>query len=335
MATQNIAVPTGEGAGIFAALATHILENHGPEIGDAVINKNFVLAYLRKKAESVEVGGLDFAEPVLTTANSNFAHRSHYTDIPATIQDPTREFKFDPVSLTGSIVLNKKHELMNQGRHAIKKLMNTLKLQAETTIDNTINTAMWAASPTANVDPESIRSLVSATPTTGTIGGISRVGNTYAQNKVYTTAVTTIGGAAGLAAMHGFRATLGGDAKTAPDFAVTTSVIWGLLVGYIDTLRRLQSDEQMTKLGVEQFYVTPGCLLGYDGNGGTGECPSNYLYFLNSKHLFFKVLEGSLFKFEPFSYKGNNLNLTSLFYMFYNLTTNLPSSMGVMTNITG
>ncbi|HYE75521.1 MAG TPA: phage major capsid protein, partial [Blastocatellia bacterium] len=279
MATQNIAIPTGENASILAMLANHIFENHNKEMGDAVINKNFVLAYLNKKAERVEVGGLDFAEPVLTTANSNFAFRNKYSAIDANQQDPTREFRFDPVTLSGTIVINRIHELMNTGKSQIRKLAMTYKQQAETTASNLLNAAMWDSSPTANIEPESLISLISTTPTTGTIGGITRVGNAYAQNKVHSATVSSVGSAAGLAVVHKFRAQLGGDARTIPDFAVTTATIWGLLLGFMDNNRRLMADEQLTKLGVENFYISPSCLLGYDGDAGlatdgtTAGCP--------------------------------------------------------------
>lgn len=339
MASQNIAIPTGENASILASLATHIFENHGAEIGDAVIGKNFGLTWMRQKAESEESGGLDFAEPVMISENSNFAFRDHYSTIPADQQDPMREFKFDPVTLTGVVVINKKHELMNTGKAQIKKLMTTLKAQAESSIYNIMSRALWNASPVANVEPESIRSLVTTTPTAGTIGGITRAGNAYAQNLAYTTAITSIGSAAGLAALHRQRVKLAGSAKELPDFAITTTTIWSNLNAYIDTLRRPSSNEQMVKLGFENFYIG-STLLGYDGDGGTptiggGECPANSLYLLNSKHLFFKVLQGGNMHFDPFSAKDNSLNITSVFYMFYNMTTNLPGSLGVLSNITG
>ena len=341
MASQNIAIPTGENASILAMLATQIFENHNVEMGDAIINKNFVLAYLKDKAESVEVGGLDFAEPVLSSANTNIDFRSKYATIPADQQDPTREFKFDPICLTGTIVINKVHELMNMGRAQIKKLALTYKQQAETTVANKVNSALWTASPTANIEPESVPSLVSATPTVGTIGGISRA-NAYAQNKVYTTTIASIGAAAGLAAIHTFRAKLGGDAKTAPDFAVTTATLYGNLFGFMDNNRRLRSDEKMTKLGFDTFYIG-SALLGYDGDAGAaaggdtslGGCPANYMYLLNSKHLFYKILEGGNTVFEPFTRKDNSLNSTSVFYHIYQLTTNQPNALGVLTAITG
>lgn len=340
MATQNIAIPTMENASLIQTLASHIFENHNKEMGDAVINKNFVLSFLKRKAERIEVGGLDFAEPVLHSVNTNMAFRNRYSQISADYQDPTREFRFDPCTLSGTIPINRIHELMNSGKHQIRKFVMTLKQQAESTASNLINSATWAASPVANIEPESIPSLVSTTPTTGTIGGVSRSGNLYAQNKLYSTTVSSIGSSAGLAALHSFRAILGGDAGTTPDFAVTTATLWGNLMGYLDNNRRARANEEMEKLGFDTVIIG-GATLSYDGDAGlagdgsSNACPANRFYYLNSRHLFYKVLQDGNMVFEPFSRKDNSLNSTSVFHHTYNLTTNLPSAHGVMSSVTG
>lgn len=332
MATQNIAVPTGETQSFLESLATEVFENHGAEIGDAAINKNFALAWLREHAEKVEVGGLDFVEPVRINENSNFGHRSHYSDIPDNVQTPNNALRFDQVTLSGSIVLNKKHELMAKGKHEIRSIMKDLREQADSTISNTLNTAMWDSSPTANIEPESIRSIVPDDPTTGTLGGANRATATWARSRVSSTAISDIGSEAGITALHTFRIMMRGGAKSSPDFALTTATLYASLFGFMDANRRVMSNEKMTKLGFDNFMIG-SATLGHDGDGGTGECPASHFYWLNSKHLFFKVLEGSLFKFEPFRMRGKNLNSSSIFYMFYNLTTNLPGSMGVHTNV--
>ena len=312
---------------LLESLATHIFENHGEEIGNDAINKNFTMAMLdRKGSKKVVEGGLDFAEPILIGENSNFDFRSHYSDVDANHQDPTREFKFDPKTLSGTIVLNTLHDAMNQGKLAIKKWMKTLRMQADTTIENKINGSFWTASP-SSVQPESLQSIISATPTTGSLGGITRAGNSYAQNGAYTTAIADIGSEAGLATLHSERANMGGDANTNPDIAVTTPTLWGGLFGYMDSLRRVRADEQVVKLGFDNFMVGTAT-LGYDSL-----CPSGYFYYINSKHLFLKILKKGNFVFEPFSRKKDNLNSTSLFYLFYNLTTNLPSAHKVFTNV--
>ena len=343
MATQNIAIPTGDGNTLLQTLATHIFENFNKEMGDAIINKNFVLAFLKSKAEREEVGGLDFAEPVMYQANSNFGFDNKFAIIPANYQTPTQAFRFDPVVLRGLVVINKVHELQNQGKSEIVNFIMTLKKQAESTVANKINAATWNASPVANVDPESLRSLFPVTNTTGSIGGIDRATYTWARNKVNSTTISTIGGSAGVAALSTFWAQLAGAAGDLPDFAVTTATLWGNLVGYLVNLRRLTSSENMAKLSLKTIEVLPGCELGYDGDGGSAfggdtslaGCPANQFYFLNSNHLFYKVLKGGNMKFEGFSKKDNSLNDTSIFYHVYNLTTNLPGANGLFSAITG
>lgn len=334
MATQNIAINTGESAGFLLGLASHIFEVHGEEIGNAATTKNFISAYLKTKGSVTTEGGLDIAEPVLISTNGNFAMRDKYSQIAANIADPVREFRFDWVQQTGSIAINEVHKLQNMGKAQIKKLLETYKMQAETTIANIRNASFWKASPVANLDSESLQSIVSTTPTSGSLGGISRA-NTYAQNKVSNTTISSIGSAAGLALIHAMRITLGGDAKTIPDFAVTTPSLYANLQAFLDTLRQRYMDETMGQLGFDTIKIGPQTTLGFDGNGVDEGCPANRLYFLNSKHLFFRRLSGGMDRFTPFEFRDNSWNATSLFLDVFNLTTNLPSSMGVFTAITG
>lgn len=308
-------------------LANHIFKDYGAEMGSAIIAKNFLYAILDKKGKKMTAGGLDFTETVITTENTNFGYRSHVSDIPANLQDPTKTLSFEPLSLTGTLVINEKHKRMNQGKAQIRNLLKTLQQQANETIENLFNRQAWDTAPTSGIEPESVPSLVSATPTTGTIGGVSRVTNTWARNRLYSTAISDIGSEAGLATLHSERFQLGGAINDTPDVAITTPTLFGGLYGYMDNKRQLTSDEQMVKLGFENFRLG-SALVSYDS-----QCPSSYFYYLNTKHLFLKFLEGAEWVFEPFSRKGNNLNSTSVFYTFYNLTTNLPSAHEVFTNV--
>jgi len=342
--TSNIPIPipSAEGSTLLATLATQMFENYNKEMGDAIINKNFALAWLKSKAEREEVGGLDFAEPVMKSVNSNFGFRDKFAIIPSAYQVPTDALRFAPTVLSGVIPINKVHELQNQGKHQIMNFLDTLQKQAVSTVSNIVSGAQWNSSPVTDVDPESFLSLVSDTPTTGSIGGVSRVSNVWARNKVNSTTVSSVGSAAGVAALFSFYAQLGGAANDTPDFSVTTTTIYGNIMGFFaGTNRRLTQDANMTKIGIKSMELMPGCELGYDGDAGlandgtTPACPSNNLFYLNSNPLFYKSLEGGNTKFDPFTQKDNSINKTSVFYHIYNLTTNLPSANGRMTAITG
>ena len=100
----------------------------------------------------------------------------------------------------------------------------------------------------------------------------------------------------------------------------------------MDANRRVRANERLGKVGFDTFIIGTAD-LSYDGDGGTDECPSGNFYYLNSDHLFYKILSKGNFVFEPFSRKDNSLNTTSVFYLFANLTTNLPSTLGVANSV--
>lgn len=311
---------------VFETLADHIFKNHGKEIGNAAENKNFAIAVLKKKGKRIEAGGLDFTETVLTSENSNIGWRSAYATIDANYQSPTKSLSFEPKVMSGTIVINDLHKAMNRGEYAIKPFLKTLTTQAETTIGNIWNTSLWTASPGA-LEPESIRSICPDDPTTGSIGGQSRVTNTWARSITYTTAISDAGSEAGITALHNVRFQLGGGAQVVPDIAITTREIFAGIWGYLDSLRRLRADEDMVKLGFDAIYFGTA-LLSWDAGA-----PASHFYYVNSNHTFLKVLSELDYKFEPFSKKDNSMNSTSIFKHACNLTTNLPAANGVATNV--
>lgn len=318
---------TAQSDTLIETLASHIFKDYGKEIGNNIIDKNFLLKVLDKKNKVMVVGGLDFTETVMTSENTNFAFRDAKSEITANLQDPTRTLSFEPMTLTGTIVINEKHKAMNNGKAAIRSLLKTLQEQADATVENTVSDAIWDASPTTGIDPDSVPTLVSATPTTGSIGGVSRVTNTWARNGIYSTAISDIGSEAGVTTLHAERINLAGGISELPDVAVTTGTLFSGLYGYLDNKRQLRAEEQMVKLGLENLYLGTA-LLGFDP-----KCPAGYFYYLNSKHLFYKILDKMNYVFEPFSRKDNSLNSTSIFYLGMNLTTNLPGANKVFTNV--
>lgn len=318
---------TAQSDSLIETLASHIFKDYGKELGNNIIDKNFLLKILEKKSKVNVVGGLDFTETVMTSENTNFAFRDAKAEIASALQDPTRTLAFEPMTLTGTIVINEKHKAMNSGKAAIRSLLKTLQEQADTTVENVVSDAMWDASPTSGVDPDSILTLVSATPTTGSIGGVSRVTNTWARNAAYTTAISDIGSEAGITTLHAERINLAGPISSLPDIAVTTGTLFSGLWGYMDGKRQVKADEQMVKLGFDNFYLG-SALLGFDP-----KCPAGYFYYLNSKNLNFKILDKMNYVFEPFSRKDNSLNSTSIFYLGMNMTTNLPGANKVFTSV--
>lgn len=322
------------------ALVLHTLPDFG-EHGDGIINNNFLLSYLKeKKRLKVVDGGLEFWKGVLTRENSNFKWQAHDADMSANLQDPNKRLRFDIMTFTGSIVINKKHEAMNKGRAMIKSYAQTLRDQAEATIPNAFNAAFWKSSPTAGLEPESIPSLISTTPTTGTIGGLSRVGDKSLQNGLYSTAITDIGSEAGISALKRLIIRQAVNSNDLCDLVIMGDTNYAGLVGYLNTLARYQADKRMAELDFETIKMGK-TVIGFEvatvtGNSGyTDSINASYMYGLNSKHMNFEVLKDGNFMWNPdgFERVGRSLNRALYFWVFCNLTTNLPRAHFVATSV--
>src|SRR3990167_1720386 len=342
MAT-NVSYASGDS--VLESLVLHTLPDFGPH-GDGIINNNFLFSALKSKDKKegsskrfqVIDGGLEFWNGVLKAENSNFKWQDHTATMTANLQDPSARLRFDIMTFTGSVVINKKHEAMNKGKAMIKEFARTLREQAESTIPNQFNSAFWASSP-ASTEPESLPSLISATPTTGTIGGLTRSGSSYLQNGAYTTAIADIGSEAGIAALtrQKLRYAIGQGGSDAADIGIMDDNLYAGLCGYLATMNRYRPDDDMAQLGFDTIKLG-NTILSYENTnvmGSANTITAGYVYLLNSNYIKFKVLKDGNFIWNPdgFERVGQTLNKALYFWVFCNLTTNLPRAHWVMTDV--
>ena len=330
---------------ILESLVTHTLPDFGPH-GDGIINQNFLFAYLKMKDAKLGTsgrfqvidGGLEFWNGIMKQENSNFKWQSHTSNMTANLQDPTDRFRFPIQTFTGSVVVNKLHEAQNKGKAMMKNFARTLREQAESTIPNLFNSAFWNTSPAAT-EPTSLPDIISSTPTTGTIGGISRSGNSYAQNKVSTTAVADIGSEAGISAVHRqkIRAAIGQGGRDAADVAIMDDELYSGMMGFLAGQNRFRPDDDMAKLDFDTIKLgnTTYSYENTDNEGNPNTITSGFLYLINSNYIKFKVLKDGNFIWNPdgFERVGVTLNRALYFWVFCNLTTNNPRAHVVLTNV--
>lgn len=323
---------------ILEALVLHTLPDFGPH-GKGIINNNFLLAMLEAKGRKKVVdGGLEFWKGVSKGSNSNFKWQGYADDMTANLQDPTARLRFDIKTFTGSIVINKLHEAQNKGRAMMKNFAATLKEQAEETIPNQFNSAFWKGTPGTD-EPVSIPAMVSITPTAGTIGGLSRSAGQYLQNGAYTTAVADIGSEAGIAALkkQQIQRAIGSGGKDIADIIIMDESNFAGLVAYLDSQRRYSPNDKMAQLGFDTINMG-GTTISYENttvSESENTITAGYVYGLNSNHLNFEVLKDGNFIWNPdgFERVGTSLNKALYFWVFCNLTTNLPKAHFVMSNV--
>lgn len=317
------------------SLILHSLPDFG-EHGDGVLNSNMLTAILKEKGSYEEVeGGLEFWYGIDKAESSNFKWQGKNDDMTANAQDPYARLRYDPKVFTGSVVKNALEMAQNKGRAAIKDWLKSLREHASKTIKNQFNSAWWTASPATDA-PNSIPSLVSATPTTGTIGGLSRSGNTYLQNGLYDTAITDIGSEAGIAVMERLRITQAVGTST-PDIIILDQIRFAGLVGYLATLMRWQPNDKLAQLKIPSIQLGDAT-IGYENLavlGGADTITSGYMYLLNSEFLKVKRLldENKDGWAKEFERVGRSLNKAVYYNWFGNLVTNTPRSHCVATSV--
>jgi len=330
---QNISYANDDA--ILESLILHILPDFGPH-GDGIINSNGLTAALNLKGAKQTVdGGLEFWAGIMKAENSNFKWQGKNDDMTANSQDPNDRLRYPVKVFTGSVVVNDLDKAMNKGRAMIKNYAMTLREQANTTIKNQFNSAWWDTSPSGDV-PESVPNLISATPTSGTIGGLNRAGNTYLQNGVDTSGITDIGSEAGIAALEKLRIENIGNAATTADIIIMDSSNFAGLVGYLASLKRYTANEALAQLRIPNIQLGSATILMENLSvvGGANTITTGYVYGINSDHMKIKTLRDGNAKWSTeFERIGKSLNKAVFFNWFGNLVVNNPRAHWVATGV--
>ena len=336
MSATNVSYASGDTE--LESLVLHTLPDFGPH-GDGIINVNLLTAYLKEKDRFVvKEGGLEFWMGVLKEENTNAKWQGKSDDYSVNLQDPEARLRWDVKVFTDTVTITELDEAKNKGRAMMKDYARTLRMQAESTIPNRFNSAFWASSPGSN-DPDSIPNIISSTPTTGTVGGLSRVGNSYLQNGAYTTAIADIGSEAGVQVMTRLRLQNAITSSDMADLIVMDQDRYARLQGYLATLYRYRPDDKMAALNIDTIKLG-SMTIGFENTsayvkGGANGIMDGYMYGINTKYLFFNILADGNFKWGD---KFERVTIKPIkflpFKVFCNLCTNNPRAHFVATNIT-
>lgn len=323
---------------LLASLVLHMAPDYAPN-ADGIINASPLLAYLKMK-DRIDImdGGLEIVMPVITKPNTNLGWQGHEATMTAHLQDPTEALRYEIKTYAGcACVINRKHEAQNKGKAAIKNFAKTLLDQAKSHITNDFNSSFWASSQATNY-PESIPTLISATPTTGSIGGQTRSTNKAFQNKTYTTTVSDIGAEAGIAALIQNILVSRVSANDKVDLVIMNDARFASLTGYLETERRYQPNDKMSNLGFDTVKILGATVVAETSETLNSEntITANYVYGINSNYLKLKVLKDGNFKYaDKFEDIPLTLNKALYFYAFCNLVDGLPRAHFLMTAVTG
>jgi hypothetical protein len=243
-------------------------------------------AFANNRVE-IETGGANITNPLIFGRNPNVTSMQYYDTVPMAQTDEFNTAGYGWSRVVGSLIMSDQEEDENKGPEAIFKLL-TAKLDVlEESIQDKFSSYLYGAG--GGTDPNGLANLIPDDPTTGTLGGISRVNEPQWRTSAYqfngNLDATNIEEAFDDVLM---------DLKLKndkPDIMITGR---NIMRTYRQAVRdKLVINMADTKSGKAMYD------LGFEGVSHNGipmiydeDCGVNRVYFINSKYLRLHILKG-------------------------------------------
>jgi len=329
----------------LSEIVTTTLRNRTGKLADNVTRNNALLNRLKERGKAKPFsGGRTIVQELAYAQNGTYKRYSGYevlniqpSDVFSAAEYPIRQSAV-AVSISGLEMLQ------NSGKEAVIDLLDSRIANAEDTMMNGMAYDVYSDG-TATGQITGLQALVSTSPSTGTIGGISRVDWQFWRNVAYS--AVTDGGAAATSAniqryMNAVALQLvrGNDG---PDLIVAGNGYYSL---YLESLQAIQrvTDERMAGAGFTSLkyfgagrsvdVVLDGGFQGYasDTNPGIGGAPANTMYFLNTNYIHYRPhRERNMVPLDPDRFSVNQDAMVKIIGWAGNMTVSNSRLQGVLT----
>lgn len=281
----------------ISEIITTTLQSRTGKLADNM-SKNIALLNRMKKRGTMKpaTGGNVILQELEYGENATFMYYSGYEALNISPSDVFTSAQFDwkqaAVNVTASGL---EVDVQNSGKEAVINLLSSRIKNAEKTALNNTWIGMYSdGAGSGGKQIGGLRLLVADDPTTGTVGGISRVNWNFWRNQKFQT--TADGGSAASAAniqrfMNSlyFKLVRGTDR---PDLIVADTNYYGFYLNSLQAIQRITSKEMgeagFTSLKyMDADVVLDGFASGAAGvaGGSAGGCPTNHMYMLNTEYI--------------------------------------------------
>lgn len=265
------------------------LRNRSGVTANNVLKNNALLNRLNKRGRVKTVdGGRTIVQELTYAENSTVIRYSGYELLNTSPSDVISAAEYDWKQLAAAVTISGLEGLQNSGSERIIDLLETRIENAEDSLNNTVAGDIYSnGTATSGKQIGGLQLLVADDPTTGTVGGINRATWSFWRNAKFQ--ATSDGGAAASATnIQGFMNTLYNSlvrGTDKPDLIPADTNYYSFYESSLQTIQRV-TDTEMANLGFVtlQYKGVPVVL---DGGVGGG-CPTNHLYMLNTKYIFFR-----------------------------------------------
>jgi hypothetical protein len=300
---------------------------------DNIFNSFATFYALGEKGFKVSAeGGRVFECPLEYAVNPTMQMVGEFDLLDTTRVDVFDVARYDQKICAGTVEYSYLEESRNRGSDRKFDVIEGRIENGRSSHMSTLNTQMWnTAAPSTN-EITSIPTIISATPTVGTVGGINAASFSFWRNRQNAGTKTTT-------AFDNLRSTmettfnqcsLGGIKKT-PTFAIADRFSFEGYVGTQTSLIRYVGDgrspmDASFMNSAVKFKEIP---LAYDEDH-----PSARVDFLNPAVLKFEYLSGAWMKLDAAVVPNNQLVNTHKLYTFGNLISSARRHLGCVTAIT-
>ena len=275
----------------MSEIVTTTLRNRTGKLADNVTKNNALLNRLKKKGKVKKVsGGRTIVQEIEYAQNGTFKRYSGYEALNISPSDVFTAAEYNYAQAAVAVSISGLEMLQNNGPEQVIDLLESRISNAEKTITNNVALDCYSDG-TADGGRQigGLQLLISATPTSGTVGGIDRsttVGSFF--RNVAFSGVTNGGAPVTSANIQSYMNRLylqlvrGSDS---PDLIVADNNFYRLYLESLQAIQRIQS-EDMAAIGFQSLkYMGSDVVL--DGGYGGG-APTNTMFFANTDYIYFR-----------------------------------------------
>ena len=313
-------------------IATTIQSRSG-ELADNLTENNAILQRLNSKGNIRPFSGgnvileeIMYNDPSTNNANSY----SGYEVLNISPDSPISAAQYKIAQYADSVTMSGLEMLQNSSKEAIIDLLDGRMQVSEARLLNRISGDLYGdGTGNGGKNLDGLGAAVSATPTTGTYGGINRANWTFWQNQITTgaTSATTILAAMTAASIKQIRGT------DKADLIVAGNTLYTYYVGALQAIQRIASEESGASGFASLKFYGGGTSADVVLGGGYGaQETATYMYMLNTNYISFRPHKER--NFVPIGGERQSINqdaIVKLYGWAGNLTTSNSFLQGLLT----
>lgn len=279
---------------ISDVIATTI-ENRSGTLADNISNNNALLSRLKKRGKIKTVSGGDviLQELMYEDATTNNAgYYSGYETINITPNSPITASRWEYKQAAAAVTISGLEQLQNSGKERIIDLIDARMEIGEAQMENLISSGVYSdGTGSGGKQITGLQAIIADSPASGIVGGINRGTWGFWSNQTFD-ASTDGGTAATSANIQSYMNRLAVQlvrGTEGPDLIVADNNYYRLFLESMQAIQRVTSEEMAAAGFASLKYYGAGRATDVVLDGGVGgNCPTNHMYFVNSKYLFFR-----------------------------------------------